>query len=107
MIRTHSGNREALVAVEVVLELLPGDELHRDERDALVLAVLVNGDDVRMVETSRRLRFALEPLDHLAASGSSSWSRRMVLIAARRPMTGSQPSSTSAIAPAPSTRGIS
>jgi hypothetical protein len=60
-----------------------------------------------MVETSRRLRLALEPLDDLGASGVSSWSRRMVLIAARRPMTGSQPSSTSAMAPEPRTPRIS
>src|SRR6185436_10903743 len=53
--------REALAGVEIILQLLALDELHGDECDAGVLAILVDLDDVRMVQATGGLRFALEP----------------------------------------------
>ena len=41
-------------------ERLAAQERHRDERDAAILADLVDGDDVFVVEGGRRLGLALE-----------------------------------------------
>ena len=64
MMRTMSAMREALVRLEVFLELAALDELHRDVPDAVVLAEIVDRDDVGMVEASRRLRLAAKARDH-------------------------------------------
>ena len=63
--------REALVRLEVVAQLAPADVFHRDVGDRRpafgdrILAVLVDGDDVRVVEPPRRLRLALEAREDL------------------------------------------
>ena len=57
---------DALVGFEQILQFAALHELHRDEGRAVVgLAILVDGDDIRMVEPSGRLRLALEARDHL------------------------------------------
>ena len=83
------GRREALVGVEARLQLAPGDELHRDVRDALVLAEVVDRDDVRMVEATRRLGLASEARDDTAPPRPSSWSSRIVFSATTRLIIGS------------------
>ncbi|MCO5166675.1 MAG: hypothetical protein M9894_09950 [Planctomycetes bacterium] len=49
-------------AVEQVLERGPGDEVHGEERDPLVDAVAVDGDDVPAREARQRAGLALEAL---------------------------------------------
>src|SRR5208337_1957901 len=39
------------------------DKFHRDEHGARVLAEIVNGDDIRVIQPPCRLRFALEARD--------------------------------------------
>ncbi len=63
MMRTMSAVREALVRLEVVLELAALDVLHRDVPDALVLAEIVDRDDVRVIEPPGRLRLAAKARD--------------------------------------------
>ena len=64
MIRTMSAGGEALVRLEVVLELAALDELHRDVPDAAFLADVVDGDDVGVREPPGRLRLAAKARDH-------------------------------------------
>ncbi len=52
---------EALVGVEEVLELLALDELHDEVGNVVLLAEVVDLDNVRVVEPRHRLRFAYEP----------------------------------------------
>ena len=69
----HDGKRRARVgpqsAFDRALEVDPLEQLHGDERRALVLAQLVDGDDVRVLETRHRARFAQEPLLVLRVRG--------------------------------------
>ncbi len=58
------GDLEALVRLEALLELATLHELHRDVPDAVVLAEVVDGDNVWVIEPARRLRFAAEAGDH-------------------------------------------
>ena len=58
------GDLEALVRLEAFLELATLHELHRDVPDPVVLAEVVDGDDVRVIEPARRLRFAPKAGDH-------------------------------------------
>ncbi len=58
------GDLEALVRLEALLELATLHELHRDVPDAVVLAEVVDGHDVWVIEPARRLRFAAEAGDH-------------------------------------------
>ncbi len=51
---------EALVRIEEVLELLALDELHDEVGNFVLLAEVVDLDDVRMVEARHGLRFAHE-----------------------------------------------
>ncbi len=53
-------HREALVRLEVALQLAPLHELHRDVVRAGVLAEIVDPDDVRVGEPARRLGLAAE-----------------------------------------------
>ena len=57
--------RESLVGLEVVLELAPLDQLHRDVPDAGVLAEVVDRHDVGVGEAARGLRLAAKPLEDL------------------------------------------
>src|SRR5439155_1288449 len=58
------GNLDTLVRLEALLELTTLDELHRDIPDAAVLAKIVDGYDVGMIEPARRLRLPPEAGDH-------------------------------------------
>ena len=60
--------RERRLLAEELLEVLPLDVLHRDERrlGRGVLADVVDRDDVGVGEDARRLRLAQEPLLELA-----------------------------------------
>ena len=49
--------------VDLVVERRAFQQLHHDEMAARVLADVVDGADVRMVQPRRRTRFALEPVD--------------------------------------------
>ena len=51
---------------DLVGERPPFEQLHRDEGPAVVLADLVDGADVRMVERRRRPRLAREPIERAA-----------------------------------------
>ena len=59
--RVH--RREAALCPEDVAERLALDVLHDDEVRAVLLAVVVDADDVGVVEPRRVLRLAAEPLD--------------------------------------------
>ncbi len=65
------------------------DELHRDERDAVLLAVLVDADDVGMMQAAGGLRLVLETRQELGGSSLSTRSLRTVLIATVRSICGS------------------
>ncbi len=55
------------IAPNAILEILPLQILHRDEGSSLlVVAEVVDGDDVRVLESRHRFRFALEALLELA-----------------------------------------
>ena len=54
-----------LLAREAVLQILAGQELHREVRLSLVLAEVVDGDDVPVRELAGRARFAEEALAQL------------------------------------------
>ena len=58
----HPVHRHRLAA-DRVLERLPLEQLHSDERRAVVLADLVDGADVGVVERRRRARLAQEALE--------------------------------------------
>src|SRR4029079_9894752 len=51
---------EARAAIQMLAQAGALDVLHRDERDVLVFAVLVNADDVRMLEPAGGFRLVLE-----------------------------------------------
>ena len=57
------------LACNQVLEGLPFQTLHGHERRALVLAEVINGADIRMVQCRGSLRFALEALQSLRVLG--------------------------------------
>ena len=61
----HRPKRNARAAVKAARELLALHEIHDDVWRALVLAVIEDGDDVRMRKLAGRMRFALEPRAHL------------------------------------------
>jgi len=70
--------REPEATLEPVPEFGAGHVLHHDVRRALLLAEFMDGDDVRVGEAPRRLRFALEAhqdvrelarFEHLGAQG--------------------------------------
>jgi hypothetical protein len=50
---------------QVIAEAAAHHALHRDERVLVVLAVLVDRDDARVVEVAGRLRLALEALERV------------------------------------------
>ena len=59
---TTRRRRQHDAGVEDVAQRLPFEELHRDVGDVAALADVVDGDDVRVVEASRRTRFTVEAL---------------------------------------------
>ena len=68
---THDfGHREALVVLEVILEFASVHKLHRDEGGAVVVAEIVDGNDIRMIEASRGFGFALKTRYHVARLGA-------------------------------------
>ena len=50
---------------------VPGDELHREEHPALVLALVVDGDDVGVAEPGGRPGLAAEPADEGLVGGEA------------------------------------
>jgi len=56
------------LALNVLLECLAFQELHRDEVPAFVIVDVVNGADVRVIQGRSGLRFALESLQDMAVS---------------------------------------
>ena len=61
----HLAEFEARLAVEVFTEAGAVDIFHRDERDAVVLAVFIDADDVRVIEPPGSPGFVLEPRGEL------------------------------------------
>ena len=57
--------REAPVVAHLGGEVVPVDEAHRDEERPVLLARLVDGDDVGVLEGGRHARLALEALAEL------------------------------------------
>ena len=55
--------RERAVGVDHLAQRLAGHVLHHDEGRAVLLAPVVDRDDVRVVQAGGRLRLAAEPLD--------------------------------------------
>ena len=80
---------EPRLAVQVFAQPGAVDVLHRDERDVVVLAVLVDADDVRMVQAARGRASFLKRAMNCAARSGSTRSLRIVLIATVRSMCGS------------------
>ena len=71
-----------------LLEAHPVDELHGQVAQAVGVADVVDGDDVRVLELGRDLRLALEAVEQLVearALAAARPSRRMVLMATMRP----------------------
>src|SRR6266508_6711269 len=54
-----------------MLERLPFEQLHNNERPAFLFANVVNGADVRMTEGGGGTGFALETLERLAILGKT------------------------------------
>src|SRR5207248_3343339 len=68
----HAGRlapRQSAVFFEPALDTAAGDELHDEVIHVLVLVDLVNGDDMRMIETSDGAGLAQEALDNGGMSG--------------------------------------
>ena len=64
----------------------PLDVLHRDVRDAVLLEVIVDGHDVRMIERARDAGLAHEPLRRpLAPAGSAEFLERDVSVQVQLP----------------------
>ena len=63
----HLAEREALAAVQQVFQVAALDQLHGDPGCLGVLAVIIDGDDVGVVEPAGRLRLALEAGHRLLA----------------------------------------
>jgi hypothetical protein len=57
-------HRKTLVLRKMVLQFASDHELHRDKRGIAVLAEIINGDDVRMIEPPRGFGLALKARDH-------------------------------------------
>ena len=53
-----------------LVERIAGDVLHDDERHAVLVAEVVNDNDVGMLQDSG-LRFAIEALEHFGLAGDS------------------------------------
>ena len=78
--RKHGYDMLIAAATEAVRQASPGDELDDHVRHAVVLAEVVDVDDVRvahlgdrlrlMAEPSRRVRVGREPLQHLDRAGA-------------------------------------
>ena len=60
--RSTSGSGSSAFAAEALVERLALEELHGQEGHAAVLAHLVDGDDVVVLDGRRRLRLAQEAL---------------------------------------------
>ena len=60
------GDRQPRRLAQDLLQRLALEQLHRDVGDAVLLADVVDGDDVGMVEAAGRARLAQEALAHLA-----------------------------------------
>ena len=69
-VRSRRGGRRALGS-EHRPEVVALDEAHRDEESAFVLAGVVHGHDVRMVQRRRDLQLALEPVAEGRVGGNS------------------------------------
>ena len=82
-----------------LLEVVALEQLHGHVDLALLLAEVVDGDDVRMVEARGGLRLALEALAQVLVGASAGPS--MVLMATTRSRTGSWALNTSPMAPWP------
>ena len=67
---------DAAAAADQLLEVAALEQLHRHVDLALLLAEVVDGDDVRVVEAGRRLGLALEALAQVVvgADGGATWS---------------------------------
>jgi hypothetical protein len=62
-------------AADAMLQRLAFEPLHHDEMLALVLADVVDGADVRVVERGGGAGFALKPLDGLWIAGQLRWQK--------------------------------
>ena len=82
----HLGEEQRLAGADQGLEVGAGQELHGDERHAAVLAQLVDGDDVGVLQARRRLGLDLEAAAALLVEGALD---RRVLTATSRSRTSS------------------
>jgi hypothetical protein len=62
-------DRQGLARTQHRLEVGPGEQLHGDERQSAVLAQLVDGDDVRVLEAGGCLGLDLEPAPAVGVEG--------------------------------------
>ena len=65
----HLGHRQLALALQALVERLAFEELHGQEGHAAVLADLVDGDDVIVLDRCRRPRLAQEALPGRCAGG--------------------------------------
>ena len=80
--------RQPAFAPEPVVERFALEELHRQERDAAVLADLVDGDDVIVLDRRGRLRLAQESLP---CRGAAARAGNIAFNATSRPIGGRRP----------------
>src|SRR3954470_12128434 len=66
-VRQQSRHGRKMASLKLRSESLALDELHAQVDKVLFLANVINGDDVGMVEASRRLGLLLQPLDQFVA----------------------------------------
>ena len=97
--QVHNLRRRQRPALEPLLERLAFQQLHRDERPALVLVDVVDGADVRVIQGRGGAGFALEPLQRMRSRAKSSGRN---LRATRRPSRVSSALYTTPIPPPPS-----
>src|SRR6516162_1043526 len=95
--RPWAGTRPA--PTDPVLERLPFQQFHSDERSTLKLVYVVNRADVGMIEGARGSGFALEAFQHLRVGAGPSGRN---LSATKRPSFTSSALYTTPIPPPPS-----